>query len=164
MYVPFSEIPSDARVWIYSCSESLTDAQSVEIQKDIQFFVEEWLSHKREVKGSGVLLGRRVICLSADEANVDVSGCSIDSSVRFIKTLEEKYGIHCFDRSLMVYQGDTENFQAIDFRKISAAVEAGELNEDTPIFNLQAVTAGQVNNPWIPLKESAYGRFLPVTK
>lgn len=164
MFVPFQQIPSNARVWIYSSSESLTDARSADIQKDIQLFVEEWLSHKREVKGSGVLLGNRVICLAADEADVDVSGCSIDSSVRFIKTLEEKYGIHCFDRSLMIYQGNTENYEAIDFRKISAAIEAGELNEDTLVFNLQATTAGQIHQPWIPLKDSAYGRFLPVTK
>lgn len=164
MFVPFQQMPSNARVWIYSCSESLTDAQSADIERDIQLFVEEWLSHKREVKGSGVLLGSRVICLSADETDVDVSGCSIDSSVRFIKSLEEKYGINCFDRSLMVYQGNTEKFQVIDFRKISAAVEAGELGEDTPVFNLQAATAGQVNEPWIPLKDSAYGRFIPVSK
>lgn len=164
MFVPFQQMPSNARVWIYACSESLTDAQSSGIEKDIQLFVEEWLSHKREVNGSGVLLGSRVICLSADETDVDVSGCSIDSSVRFIKSLEEKYGINCFDRSLMVYQDGSDKFQAIDFRKISSAVEAGELNEDTLIFNLQATTAGQIIQPWIPLKDSAYGRFIPVSK
>lgn len=164
MFVPFDQMPSEARVWIYTGSELFTTGQSVEIQKDIETFVEEWLSHKRIVKGSGVILGGRVICLAADENDVDVSGCSIDSSVRFIKSLETKYGVNCFDRSLMVYKSGEDEYQVLDFRKIASNVESGVLDEDTLVFNLQSSTVADVNNPWIPLKESSYSRFLPVVK
>lgn len=159
MFVPFEEMPAHAKVWLYPCSDNLTQDQRAAILKDIEAFVEEWLSHKRIVKGSGGIVSDRIIFLTADEAAVDVSGCSIDSSVRFIKSLEEKYQILCFDRTQMIYQSNG-HIHSIHFRNIASAIEAGELKEDDVVFNIQASTVAQLQNAWVPLSQSPYARFV----
>lgn len=159
MFVFFDEMPANAKVWLYPCSTTLSNELVESIQKDIECFVEEWLSHKRIVKGSGSVIANRIIVLAADEQEVDVSGCSIDSSVRFIKSIEEKYQIQCFDRTQMIYLKDGVA-HSIDFRNIAKAIEAGELNDDTLVFNIQAQNVSQVENAWWPLSASPYARFI----
>lgn len=158
MFVSFDEMPANAKVWLYPCAENLSLDVKDAILKDIQSFVEEWLSHKRIVKGSGGILVDRIIYLSADEDDVDVSGCSIDSSVRFIKSLEEKYQIQCFDRSQMIFQNN-DQVDSIDFRKIGESLENGILHEQTKVFNIQANTVEQLQNAWVTLEASPYARF-----
>lgn len=159
MFVPFEEMPAYAKVWLYPCSENLRQDQRDAISKDIEAFVEEWLSHKRIVKGSGGIVSDRIIFLTADEEVVDVSGCSIDSSVRFIKSLEDRYQIQCFDRTQMIYQSNGQ-VNSLHFRNIASVVESGDLNEDDLVFNIQANTVAQLQQAWIPFSQSPYARFV----
>jgi len=165
MFVPFNEMPADARIWIYPCSRTLSDAEVAAVKADVSAFVEEWLSHKRIVKGSGTVLHHRFILLSADEEDVDVSGCSIDSSVRFIKTVEASLGIGCFERTRVYFLNASGELDAVDFREIRSAAEEGRLNADTTIFNIQVSRVADMDGRWmIPLGDSPYARFLPVAK
>ncbi|MCO5248963.1 MAG: hypothetical protein M9887_08450 [Chitinophagales bacterium] len=161
MYVPFDEMPKEARVWLYPYAESFTEEEIKEANVDIKNFVEEWLSHGQSVKGSGTILFGRILCLTADEkSSANVGGCSIDSSTRFITQLEKKYNKQKSDRSLVVYQISGTQSDVIGFRDLSQAVQDGKLNKDTLVFNIQSENIADLDAAWIPLSESAYSRFV----
>lgn len=159
MYVPFNELPANAKVWLYPCTEILSETQMNDIQQDLKAFVDEWLSHSRKIKGSSSIFANRILCLAADQESFTVGGCSIDSATRFLKTLEDKYNIKCFARSLIIYK-ENDEIQAVDFHTIDALTKSKEISEDVLVFNLQATTIGELENQWIPLKESPYANFI----
>ena len=66
-------------------------------------FISDWKSHGTPVKGFGTLFFGQFIVLMADEEQTGVSGCSTDSSVRLIKTLEELFKIDLFDRTSLAF-------------------------------------------------------------
>ena len=165
MFIPFENIPDHANVWVYPASRILTDIEASKAEAMIESFVQQWLSHQREVTGSGTILNNRFIILTADEALTDVSGCSIDSSVRFVRQLEETFSIQLFDRTHMYFMNDAETVEQTDFRNIGQAWEAGLLKEQTMVVNLQVRTMGELRNQWlVPFMQSQYARFLPVVK
>ncbi|MDB5281320.1 MAG: hypothetical protein JWO06_395, partial [Bacteroidota bacterium] len=82
-----NSLPPSSKVWIYQSSRPFSQGETETIRERIKQFVAEWNSHKVGVIGDGELLYDRFIVLMADEQQVGVSGCSIDSSVHFIKTL-----------------------------------------------------------------------------
>lgn len=164
MLIPFDAMPERARVWIYPCSRALNDSEVAEIQERAEAFASGWLSHQREVTGSAAVLHHRFIVLSADESKVDVSGCSIDSSVRFIKDIEKLFGIQCFERTHLYFLNEGGTVDTVDFRDLREAWERGTIHEGTLIFNLQAASVEEMKSKWmIPVTSSMYARFLPVT-
>ena len=98
----FPELPSDARVWIY-CSDRVLEAdESAKIDDQLAGFIQGWSTHGAAMKAKSEILLDRFIVIAADEKHLAASGCSIDSSVRFIKELGTHYKINFFDR-LKVY-------------------------------------------------------------
>src|SRR6218665_3568307 len=93
-------IPADfsdhSRVWIYQSSRPLSEKEELEINEQLYQFYAQWQAHGAPVKGWAKLLFHRFIVLMADESHVEVSGCSTDSSVRVIKSIEKQYSINLF--------------------------------------------------------------------
>ena len=164
MYVPFEEMPANAKVWIYPSITFFSEELKSNVETDIKGFVTEWLSHQREVKGSSIVLANGIICLAADQTDFEVSGCSIDSSYRFIRDTEIKYQLNLFERDLVFFENKNGSVELIRIKELSTAYNNGEISENTPIFNLQAQTVAQVRNAWIPIAETPYSRFLPTEK
>jgi len=164
MFIPFDSMPNRARVWVYPCSRALSEAEVNDITAKLESFVKDWLSHQRMVEGSGTVLNHRFIVLTADESNVDVSGCSIDSSVKFIKELERTFGLQCFERTHLYFLNEGGTVDTVDFRDIKEAWENGTIHEGTLIFNLQATSIEDLKGNWMkPITNSLYSRFLPIT-
>lgn len=163
MFVPFDTLPDNARVWVYPISRTLNDQECAQLEAMLESFVQNWLSHQREVHGSGLILENRFIVLAADESVTDVSGCSIDSSVRFIREVEQTFHVSCFDRSHVYFLGQSGSLESIDFRDLHQAWNQGIIDEQTLVFNLQAAHVDDVRRKWLlPLKSTPYSKFIPV--
>lgn len=160
MFVSLNEMPANSKVWLFPCSRDLTQEELSEIENTVKGFVEGWLSHGQKVTGSVTICENRIICLVADDVSVGIGGCSLDSSTRIIKAIEEKYNISCFERSLLLVKVQ-DGVLATDFKKIANLVEKGTIDENSEIFNLQIDSLSELSNPWVKIKDSAYARFLP---
>lgn len=128
--------------------------EATRVREKIKQFVGGWNSHKVGVIGDGELLYNRFVILMADEMQVAVSGCSIDSSVHFIKGLGHEYQTNFFDRWLIAYKkGDlVHSCNREDFEKL---VESGEVHDDTIIFNTLLNTKKDFETKWeVPYKDS----------
>jgi hypothetical protein len=90
----------DSKVWIYQGNRQLNLAEALQIEELLQQFAKVWKSHGAEVKGYAKLLFGQFIILMADETATGVSGCSTDSSVKLMKSIEQDYNIDLFNRAL----------------------------------------------------------------
>ena len=91
MYVPFETLPEESKVWIYQSNRKFTDEEFAAIETDLKTFVENWAAHGTGLEASFELKYNRFIILAVNQENQIATGCSIDSSVQFIQSLEQKY-------------------------------------------------------------------------
>ncbi|MEE6186226.1 hypothetical protein PIECOFPK_02828 [Mycovorax composti] len=144
----------NSRVWVYQASRLLSLQEAFDAEDKINAFVEEWQSHGAKVKAAGFLFFGQFVILMADESIATVSGCSTDSSVRFIKSLEARYGVSFFDRTTLAFI-IKDKVQLLPLAQLQYAFDNGFVNGDTLYFNNLVATKAELENNWIiPVKES----------
>lgn len=143
-----------SRVWIYQSNRPFNEGETLEINEQLHQFASQWQSHGTPVKGWGALLFNQVIVLMADETASGVSGCSTDSSVRIIKSLEHQYGVNLFDRLLLAFLVK-DKLELLPLAQVGYALEKGVITEDTLYFNNTVLTRQELETRWLlPLKDS----------
>ncbi|ANE49386.1 hypothetical protein [Flavisolibacter tropicus] len=152
-----------SRVWIYQSSRLFSLSEAFDIEDAINKFCEEWRSHGADVKAYGNLFFGQFVVLIADESQAAVSGCSTDSSVRFIKQLGEQFHVDFFDRTTLAFI-IKDKVQLLPLAQFGYAADNGFINGDTLYFNNLAATKEQLENNWlIPVKDSWLARKLKTT-
>ena len=143
-----------SRVWIYQCNRLFGVQEALKLETQLEAFVENWQSHGAPVKGYANLFFGQFIVLMADESGTGVSGCSTDSSVRFIKSVEQSFNVNLFDRQLLAFV-IKDKIQLLPLSQINYAVENNFINGDTLYFNNVVQTKDELLNRWIvPVKDS----------
>jgi len=157
--IAFSTLPKTSKVWIYASDRNFNSVESVQIQTILQEFVSGWKSHGSSISGHFEVLFNRFIVLAIDDSGASASGCSIDSSVKIIRSIEEKFSISLTNRALVAYQKEMEILQ-IPFQKIKEAIQQGEIQADTIIFDNSVITLEDFHAKWRrKAKESWIARF-----
>lgn len=155
----FLAFPDHARIWIYQSNQQFPEAVLDQVNREIYHFSQVWTSHNRQLKATGGLLHERFVILVVDESNAGASGCSIDSSVRFVKSLEQKYNLELFDRMSFCYIEDQE-VRSIRAGDLPGAVTEGQISGETLFFdNLVDNKADFINRWVVPLEKSWMQRF-----
>lgn len=157
---PLSDVPAHARVWIYQADRALADAERAEAAAMLEDFARQWASHSAELAAFGKLLFGRFVVLAVDEAQLPASGCSIDSSVQFLKSLEARFGLSLFDRLTFAYL-DGEQIKTANKDEFSALYKTGKINDKTLVFNNLVGTKAEMEHHWlVPLSESWHRNFV----
>jgi len=151
-------IPEDfhpsSRVWIYQSNRLFTLGEALQIEEMLQDFVENWNSHGAQVKGYGNLLFGQFIILMADETQAGVSGCSTDSSVRLIKSIEDAFKVDMFNRQNLAFV-IKDKIQMLPLSQLNYAIENSFITPDTIYFNNVVLNKEELLNKWmIPVKDS----------
>ena len=156
----FEQLPDSTRLWIYQSNRELTDTELVQINDQLVHFTTQWVSHARSLRAFGQVFHRRFIVLMVDESQSGASGCSIDSSVHFVRSLEGQYGITLFDRMNFAYEenGAVKTAAKPQFAELYAA---GAIGDQTLVFDNLVKTKGDCVRAWRkPLSESWHKRFV----
>jgi len=149
-----ADFPDNARVWVYQSSRPFVAKEETEINEQLHHFYANWQAHGAAVKGWAKLLYRQFVVIIADETNVEVSGCSTDSSVRVIKSLERQYDVNFFDRMTITFLRN-EKAEMLPFNQVQYAIDKGYINKDTYLFNNVVTNKKDLMEQWlVPLSES----------
>lgn len=156
MYVPFSDLPDSARIWIYQADRPLTTAEVAAVQPALHHFADEWTSHGRNLQASAEIFHQQFLIIGLNEAVADASGCSIDASVRFVRGVEDALGVSLLEKSRMAFLVDGQ-VRLLDRRELKAAVADGRLQSSTPYFDatvarkaeLQTSFPAAANQTWL---------------
>ena len=84
----------------------------------------------------------------ADETNTTVSGCSTDSSVHFIKTIEDKFKVNLFDRQTLAFFIKNK-IEYLPLAQINYALSNQFIDANTLYFNNLVTTKHDLENNWI---------------
>lgn len=149
-----------SKVWIYQASSPIPEEKIPEVKQHIFNFVSSWVSHNSELRAYGNIFHNRLLCLFVDESQAGASGCSIDSSVRFIKDLGGHYEVDFFNRMIFSYIKDDEVFSA-NRAELKALYSEGVINDETIFFDTLVKDKAQFIDSWlVPLSKSWHKRML----
>lgn len=152
-FIP-EDLPQDSRVWIYQANRSFTDRELLEINEQLEQFYLQWQVHGAPVKGWAGVLFKHFILFVADESNQQVSGCSIDSTVQILKSLERQYNIQLFDRMTLTFLVK-DQVEMLPLNQLSYALEQNYIQTDSLIFNNLIDQLKDLKEHWlIPLETS----------
>lgn len=159
MYVPFEQLDDDSRVWIYPSDTPFKASDISILEERLAAFVEQWTAHNTSLKASFIIKYRRFIVLAVDTEFNQVSGCSIDGSVRFIQQLEHDFSKVLLDKMNVTFkQGEFLVHKSILEFKI--LVKNNSVTPETIVFNNLVTTKSEMESHWeIPAQESWHQRY-----
>jgi len=140
------DLSLDSRVWVYQSDRCFDDSEIETINLLCHDFIKGWAAHGAPLKASFEVIDKYFLVLAVDQNIASASGCSIDSSVKFIKDLELKFKINFFNRMNLVVKKDKEV-------------------KLIPFTELQSYSDWKVYNPLVDSLELLRSSFLiPVTE
>lgn len=144
--IPFDQLEDKTKVWSYQADRLLTDTEVQWINEQLDPFLEEWAAHGTKLKAYGEVVNHAHLILAVDESAHNASGCSIDTSVRFIKQLEKELQLSFFNRLKMLTLSN-DRFTYVNYADLSG------LPDETIVFNNTISTVGEFKNSWkLPIK------------
>ncbi len=151
-------LPADfhphSKVWIYQGSRLFSLGEALQLEEELDAFVADWKSHGTPVKGFATLFFGQFLVFMADETATEVSGCSTDSSVRFVKKVEQDYQTDIFNRQMLAFV-IKDKVQLLPLSQLNYAAENGFISNDTLYFNNTVLTKQALESNWlIPLQQS----------
>lgn len=159
MYIPFSDIDFQSRVWVYQANRELTPQETGIITETLKASLDTWEAHGKRLTASGKIFEHRFVVIAVDERDELPSGCSIDKSVHWLQEIGQRMNIDFFDRSV-AYLDDNGHVQTIPVPKIRQAVINETILPSTTIFDNQVATKAQWMNRWkIPASNSWLNRY-----
>jgi len=154
MYVPFEEMPETARIWIYQADRKFNPEEIEFIKEKLTAFCDQWNTHGASMPTSFDLQYERMIVLAVDEAGLGASGCSIDSSVRVLRDIEQQLNVNLLDQGKVSFINENKVITS-KLQELKNHVDSGNLREETPVFNPLVNKKQDLSDKWlVPAKDS----------
>lgn len=144
----------NTKVWIYQNSNPIFEEHINEIEKILTKFSSNWQAHGQTLTAGFQIKYNLFIVLWVDEDFVQTSGCSIDSSVKIMKEIEQRFDLDLFNRFNMAWLQNGV-IQTADRDNFAKFVIYKTINADTLVFNNMVQNAFEYTHNWqIPFSQS----------
>ncbi len=154
-------LPAHARVWIYAADRALTDAEAATAIEAARAFVASWAAHGNRLLAEARLLHHRFLFIVVDEQQAGASGCSIDASVHFVKSLGAQLGVDFFNRMVFHYRDADGKVKTLDRAAFKQTYNDGLITGSTFVFDPLVKTLEEVADGFEkPLMESWHRRMV----
>lgn len=159
MLANFDKISDQARVWIYQADRAVSAEEKSQITANLEGFLGQWAAHGSALQAAGGILYDHFLVICIDESFQMASGCSIDSSVRFVQELGQRLGIDFFKRTNLAFELEN-GINLVEMPKLKAAIEAGQVKADSLFFDNNIQSKGQLESQWrVKASESWLKRY-----
>ena len=153
MFLPFENISSESRIWIFSSSIKISDDSQKDISEIIIKFLNSWKHHGVDLPCSFKILDNFFIIIALDQSNNSAGGCSIDQMFNCISNIDQQ-----FDLSLLK---SLKNAFFIDNQVLCYPLEKVDVKFSDYLFFDQTIDKKKQLDDWlILLKNSWFKRFL----
>lgn len=160
MFTEYKNLPNNSRVWIYQSNREFTQKEVEFIAAKAEEFINSWTRHGDDLKGSFTIKYNQFLVLAVDESFNNVSGCSIDSSVRFVQQLQNELQLDLMDKMNITFKDD-ENINLVKLSDFQKFAKEQKITQETIVFNNMVNTKEDFENNWeVPAKQSWHKRFL----
>ena len=159
MYIPFEQLPDQSRVWVYQANRPLLDAEIEQISSFLINEMNAWAAHGAPLNASFEIRFNQVIIVAVNEDVNQASGCSIDASTRWFKSLGELIEVDFFDRQIASIQ--VERILLIPITSIKDFILSANLSEEDFIIPPQTSDLGHYRTQWLQMvRESWLKKYL----
>jgi hypothetical protein len=160
MFTEYKNLPNNSRVWIYQSEREFNQKEIEIISAKAEEFINSWTRHGDNLKGSFTIKYNQFLVLAVDESFNNVSGCSIDSSVRFVQQLEKELQLDLMNKMNITFK-DNETINLVKLSDFQQFAKDKKISLETIVFNNMVNTKEDFENNWeIPAKQSWHKRFL----
>ncbi len=160
MFTAYQNLPNNSRVWIYQADRVFTDKEIEIISEGTEDFINQWTRHGDDLKGSFTIKYKQFLVLAVDESFNNVSGCSIDSSVRFVQSLEKALNLDLMNKMNVTFK-DNESINLVTLSDFQKYAKLQKITAETVVFNNMVTTKADFESNWeVPAKQSWHKRFL----
>ncbi|WP_057939572.1 hypothetical protein [Algoriphagus resistens] len=161
MYVEFNDMPEDSRVWVYQAARQFSEQEKELIVSKLAAFCDGWNTHGNRMPTSFQILDGQILVLAVDESGVGASGCSIDSSVRALRELENEIENNMTDQGKVTFKSDSGEISVASALGIKSKVTAGEIDSQTLVINPLVQSKKDLKSVWISAGNSWLNRYFP---
>jgi hypothetical protein len=161
MYVSFDSLPLHSRIWVYQSERAFSFEESELISSSLKQFCEGWNTHGNLMPTSFQILEEQFIVLGVDESGLGASGCSIDSSVRTLRQLENTLNINLTDQGKVSFKNNDGQVVVYPALGIKSRVLSGEIDQETLVLNPLVKIKKDLENVWISANDSWLNKYFP---
>ena len=161
MYVQFEDISEDSRVWVYQAARQFSDQEKKLITSKLSVFCDGWNTHGNRMPSSFQILDGQILVLAVDESGLGASGCSIDSSVRTLRELENELENNITDQGKVTFKSNSGEINVVSALGIKSKVTSGEIDSQTLVINSQVQSKKDLESVWVLAGNSWLNRYFP---
>lgn len=159
MFVPFDQLTDHSRVWIYPSNRPFMADERLLILEKAEEFLKQWTAHGADLQAGIDLPYDRFIVLGLNETLQSASGCSIDASVHFIQSLEERFSITLLDKMNVTYR-NKNTIDHIPLKEFRTKAKKKQVNLDVIVFNNLVLNKMEYESLWeVPASLSWHSRY-----
>ena len=107
------------------------------------------------------ILEDQILVLAVDESGLGASGCSIDSSVRTLRELEDELENNITDQGKVTFKSNSGEINVASALGIKSKVTSGEIDSQTLVINPQVQSKKELESVWILARNSWLNRYFP---
>lgn len=143
--VEFEQLPSDARVWIFSADRALTQDEQARLLQEVDTFLAQWGAHDMPLTAGRDFRYDRFLFVAVDQSRVGPSGCSVDALVRQMKVLQQEIGVELINNAPVLFRrgGQITRLERDEFAALAAQ---GEVGSETTVFDNTLTSLGDVRD------------------
>ena len=153
MFLPFENISSKSRIWIFSSAIKISEDSQKDISERIIKFLNSWKHHGVDLPCSFKILDAFFIIVALDQSNNSAGGCSIDQMFNCISDIDQQFDLSLLNRSKMHF--------FIDNQVLCYPLDKVDVKFSYYLFFDQTIDKKNQLDDWlILLKNSWFKRFL----
>ena len=143
--VEFEQLPSDARVWIFSAERALTQDEQARLLQVVDAFLSEWGAHDMPLTAGRDIRYDRFLFIAVDQSRVGPSGCSVDALIRQMKALQQEISVELVNNAPVLFRrGD--QITRLERDEFAALATQGEVGPETTVFDNTLTSLGDVRD------------------
>ena len=161
MYTSFNQLSGQAHIWIYQANRQLATEEIAAILQKSKAFLEAWTSHGRPLQCGAEVLHNRFLVFAIERSTQELSCCTVDSAIHFLRELKDTLQLDLLDRTNVVFkQGDAIFTVPLD--QVKEKIQQGEILADMLMFDNTITHKAALADKWlVPAKDSWLGKYVP---
>ncbi|MDV7185663.1 ABC transporter ATPase [Lutibacter sp. TH_r2] len=160
MYVGYNEMPLNSRVWIYQANRELKQNEVESISENLIDFLNTWQRHGDDLKASFLIKYNQFVIVVVDENFTNVSGCSIDASVKLFQQFENDFKVD-FTNKMNISFKTNETINVVKLADFQQYAKENKITSETIVFNNMVASKEDFENKWeVEAQNSWHKRFL----
>ena len=132
--IPFNQLPSDARLWIFAAERPLSPDESGRVLAETDNFISQWAAHGVPLTAGRDLRHDQFVLVGVDERAAGVSGCSVDALVRRMQQLERVLGVELVNNAPVLYR-EGDKIQRVSRERFTELAASGTVGPSTRVFD-----------------------------